>query len=165
MPLLRRSSLLLLTALALVPLSCSDLSVDPVEEDLAPLPESSPTEATTALPFSTGLNETQQQVLFRVLGGVTEPDHLDPAQRASMVQALTEARAQAVALHEEQVLALRSSDLAPHEHAERAQADAAFRDFTLSFLDKAVAALTGGAAVAAVPPAGQAAETVAPAPR
>lgn len=133
----------LLAVLAMVPLACSELGVDPAEaEDAAAVPAASPEEGSAALPFNTGLNEAQQQSLFSVLAGVTDRDQLDPSEREAMVQALTDSRARAVAIHDRQVASIQASELAPEAKAERVQQQAAFRDFALSFFDKALAALS-----------------------
>ncbi len=136
--------LAVLAPLAAFPLACTDLSVDPAEADgasavaMAEAVEQA-SEEPSVLPFNTGLDERQQRLLFGVLAGVTTPDELDPAQREALVRALTEARARAVAVQARQ--AARQSGLPSQEQTDRAEHDAAFHDFALSFLDKALAAL------------------------
>lgn len=143
--------LLVLIALAFVPLSCSDLSVDPAEEDLTASPAPTSARASAALPFDIGLDEAQKQMLFRVLAGVTEPERIATEDHQAMVQQLSDARAQIIAVHEEKVFELQQSDLTPEEQAQQAQAQEALRDFALSFMDKSLAALARDASATVAP--------------
>ena len=90
-------------------------------------------------------------MLFQVLAGVTEPERIAEEDHQAMVQQLTDARAQIVAIHEEKTFALQQADLSPEERTQQAQAHEALRDFALSFMDQSLGALKRDASAALAP--------------